>query len=267
MTNLPGFSKVRGLTKFSELEIDKSFTENMKQLNQKSSNRSEYQWDLKEISFQSEENITIDTNMGTAPVHAIGKPYWKLQYDTTTGTVSQEFDANIQESTVGGYPATMEFYDNNYLILEEQDTSGALHYNYTRNHKVNNVVVGGTEPVKNQMTISAEELKKNNSSTEIGIGNQIYGKYSDNDYDGFALDCSGAAILNGKSIITEDSSSGFNALVGTQSFDNVMKILNKNGTENTYLLDGNAKIKIGANLKVSTEADTTEGGESNEPTS
>ena len=76
MSNLPGFQKVGGgVTKFSELEMDKTFDESMKQLNQGST---EYDWFFTKLhntwTYQDlEENTyTADWTFHTNPVSIPG---------------------------------------------------------------------------------------------------------------------------------------------------------------------------------------------------
>lgn len=282
MTNLPGFSKVRGVTKFSELEIDKSFTENMKQLNQKSNT---YQWNLQELTLQSDQSITIDTTQGGASIHAVGRPYWKLLYNTTDATlpqVKQEFTLNVQEATVMEQPAEIIISDRNDLLRSE-DKDDNIIYHYTTSNKINQIYVGNTMVFNYLNAMSSDTIHL--SQLDIGIpepydllinANKLGSYINTTDsvrkiFDIGKYDDDIRATLGEDSILTSSTglpkNTGLGAFVGEQSFDDVMKTLNRNGTVNTYLLDGNAKIKIGDNLKVSTEADTTDGGESNDPTS
>lgn len=269
MSNLPGFSKVGGVTKFSELEIDNSFTENMKQLNQKSKTPNKYQWDLKELTLQSDQQITMDYSVSGMPIHAIGKPYWNLLYgiDQTLPKVQQEFSMNIEEATVGDSPATISIRDQNTLFEARQDQDN-IRYSYINNDKETSVLSQGVTLLNYNAFISPRWIHMNevsyndNTNSTIDIStNHISCVDIKNSIPLFYLGQSENKILDEK-ILTEGSGlDGFKALVGEQSFDDVMKTLNGNGTENTYLLNENAKIKIGDNLKVSTEADTpTTGG-------
>lgn len=284
MTNLPGFSKVRGVTKFSELEIDKSFTENMKQLNQKSNT---YQWNLQELTLQSDQSITIDTTQSGASIHAVGRPYWKLLYDTTNATlpqIKQEFTLNVQEATVMEQPAEIIISDRNDLLRSEERNDNII-YHYTTSNKTNEIYVGNTMVLYYLSALSSNFLSL--SQLDIGMSEPYNLNIYANNFSSYINTTGGVrnifnigeygdnilATLGEDFILTSSTglpkNTGLGDFVGEQSFDDVMKTLNRNGTENTYLLDGNAKIKIGNNLKVSTEEDTTTTGgeESNEPTS
>ena len=56
MSTLPGFHKISGggVTKFSELEMDKTFDESMKLLNQ---NKDQYQWNITSLRVQSSQEL------------------------------------------------------------------------------------------------------------------------------------------------------------------------------------------------------------------
>ena len=269
MSNLPGFSKVGGVTKFSELEIDNSFTENMKQLNQKSKIPNQYRWDLKELTLQSDQQITVDYNvLGAIPLHAVGKPYWRLVYDIEDNPlpkVLQEFNINVQEATVGeDNPATISIMDQNYLLLAKQNQDGSMNYEYTMHYKENSALSGGDTLLNYNLLFSTNWIQMENVDTSLNEVISLSTNHilcEDNESNRFRFGL-GGNMIESKMILTESSGlDGFKALVGNESFDDVMKTLNGNGTKNTYLLNENAKIKIGANLKVSTEADTpTTGG-------
>ena len=52
MSNLPGFSKVGGVTKFSELVVDQTFDEAMHHLNQKAEDKEEFQWNFRGLATE-----------------------------------------------------------------------------------------------------------------------------------------------------------------------------------------------------------------------
>ena len=110
MSQLKGFSKYM---KFSEIEVDQDFTENMKHLNARTEDPESYEWLLGKIKIQSSKVISTTAPIdGGATVDIKIKPSWELCYNEDHRAYEKRdintVDAVVRMGDTTSIPATIQ---------------------------------------------------------------------------------------------------------------------------------------------------------------
>ena len=245
MSQLPGFKKIR----FSEITFDKTFDESMKLLNSNSEDQNAYEWGFQKItSSQSNsiEDVQQETKLEIIHDGLNGNVGMYLHVDSSVFEHGSNLQVKMDRNYyIGGIQSVNEFSIDSFPITFSQQYSDNL------------FGLKQSSSVFSQGRISGNHVEDYNKLYRIVYGEGAHYITTDDPNTNQILKCTPKITYDPSENITSATYTSkditFSRMVGSNSFEDILKQLNHQGTEDQYQLSEHANILFGENYQVSKE--------------